>query len=250
MPSSNTFNFKRFSIDQQGCAMKVGTDGVLLGAWCRIEPGHDKAILDIGTGTGVIALQLAQRTENADTKIEAIEIDPAACEAAARNFAASEWADRLTLHRMSIQEFSLAISAAETFDHIVSNPPYFFDSLTSPDTSRNLARHTQSLNYDDLMKCCSGLLKPAGRISLIVPAGVETEKMIEAAQARDFAVSRLTEVHSTPKSGPKRTLVEFIRRNHTHGGPVEPDVLVIEGAEQGTFSPEYRALTRDFYLYF
>ncbi len=233
--------------------MKVGTDGVLLGAWCRIEPGHDKAILDIGTGTGVIALQLAQRTEEVAAAIEAIEIDPAACEAAARNFSASEWADRLTLHCMPIQEFSLAASttaAQNYFDHIVSNPPWFTDSLASPDTSRNLARHTQSLNYGDLMKCCFRLLKPDGRISLIVPAGAETKTMIEAAHSRDFAVSRLTEVHSTPKSGPKRTLVEFMRRNHTHGGPVEPDVLVIEGAEQGTFSPEYRALTRDFYLYF
>lgn len=239
--------------------MKVGTDGVLLGAWCRVDPVKDKAILDIGTGTGLITLQLAQRTENTETIIEAIEIDPEACKAAERNFAASPspWADRLTLHRSSVQEFArvgatadTALTTQQTFDHIVSNPPYFTDSLTSPDTSRNLARHTQSLSYDDLMKYCFMLLKPTGRISLILPAGAETEKMIATAESHDFRPTRRTEVHSTQKSGPKRTLIEFMRKNHATT-TTKYDILIIEGpAGTGTFSPEYRALTRDFYLYF
>jgi tRNA1Val (adenine37-N6)-methyltransferase len=279
MPSRNSFSFKRFVIEQDGCAMKVGTDGVLLGAWCRVERGHDKAMLDIGTGTGLIALQLAQRTENTAAAIEAVEIDPDACAAAARNFEESAWADRLKLHHMSVQKFASATAqkfasataqefasatAQKSFDHIVSNPPWFVDSLSSPDNSRNLARHTHSLSYDDLMKCCFMLLKPDGRISLIVPAGAETDRMIAAAATCDFAVSRLTEVHSTPKSGPKRTLLEFMRRNdaprknnyapHISDGtpdkPVESNILVIENEGPGTFSAEYRTLTRDFYLYF
>jgi tRNA1Val (adenine37-N6)-methyltransferase len=255
MPSRNSFSFKHFTIKQDGCAMKVGTDGVLLGAWCRVERGHDKAILDIGTGTGVIALQLAQRTENT-AAIEAVEIDPGARAAAARNFEESVWAERLTLHCIPVQEFASA-TAQKSFDHIVSNPPWFVDSLSSPDNLRNLARHTHSLSYDDLMKCCFMLLKSDGRISLIVPAGAETDRMIAAAATCDFAVSRFTEVHSTPKSGPKRTLLEFMRKgsaphisDSTHDKPVESDILVIENEGPGAFSAEYRALTRDFYLYF
>jgi tRNA1Val (adenine37-N6)-methyltransferase len=257
MSGSNIFNFKRFTIDQNGCAMKVGTDGVLLGAWCRIDPLQDKAILDIGTGTGLIALQLAQRINNTNATIEAIEIDIEACNAAERNFAASPWVDRLTLHRASVQEFARTVATASTeqkqFDHIVSNPPYFANSLTSPDTSRNFARHTQSLSYDDLMKYCSMLLKPDGRVSLIVPAGVETQKMIATAETNDLRPTRRTDVHTTIRSGSKRTLLEFMQKRHAQGTPYKPleaDTLIIEGSESGTFSPEYRALTRDFYLYF
>ncbi len=299
------FCFKRFAIRQDGCAMKVGTDGVLLGAWCRVDPARDKAILDIGTGTGLIALQLSQRTEEANSMVEAVEMDKSACDAARRNFEASEWADRLVLHSMSVQEFALAnsmaakglkmrreaverpkmeretserqkarreaaegpkmeqettadsenqadstLEARKTFDHIVSNPPYFVDSLSSPDALRNLARHSYSLSYDDLMKCCFRLLRPEGRVSLVVPAGAETAKMIAAAEAYDFVVSRRTEVHSTSKSGPKRTLLEFSHRAVAPENAPESAPLVIQDGGAGTFSAEYRELTRDFYLYF
>ncbi len=240
--------------------MKVGTDGVLLGAWCRLDPRRDKAILDIGTGTGLVALQLAQRTESFDLKaglgsesvIEAVEIDPVACEAARRNFEASEWAEKLVMHPpMTVQEFARLIQ--KKFDHIVSNPPYFVDSLASPDVLRNTARHTGSLSYDDLMKCCFRLLKPDGRISLIVPAGHSTRVMIAEAVSAGFLPSRLTEVHSTPKSGPKRTLIEFLHTAAAADSPVPPaesTTLIIGGDNPGAFSEEYRALTRDFYLYF
>ncbi len=248
--SRSNFQFKRFTIDQADCAMKVGTDGVLLGAWCRVEP-TDEAVLDIGTGTGVIALQLAQRTENFDTLIEAVEIDPAACGQAQRNFDASEWggaSGRIKLHTIPVQE--LAEKDLPRFDHIVSNPPYFADSLTSPDPSRTTARHTATLSYEDLVSACDRLLKPDGRISLVLPAGVETEKMIAVAASRGFIARRRTEVHSTRKSGPKRTLLEFSRRKNEKEPAPETASLTIEGAETGTFSEEYRTLTRDFYLYF
>ncbi len=260
MVSGNIFSFKRFTVDQTGCAMKVGTDGVLLGAWCRINPREDKAILDIGTGTGLIALQLAQRTETAMTEpdaiIEAVEIDPTACNTARRNFEASEWSERLVAHPpTTVQEFARMTEATtgtapRTFDHIVSNPPFFADSLASPDVSRNTARHTVSLSYDDLMKCCFRLLKPDGRVSLIVPAGVATREMMAVAISAGFLPSRLTEVHSTPKSGPKRTLVELSRAATLPVTPPETTTLIIGGDNPGTFSDDYRALTRDFYLYF
>jgi tRNA1Val (adenine37-N6)-methyltransferase len=243
--------------------MKVGTDGVLLGAWCRVNPRRDEVLLDMGTGTGVIALQLAQRTESvgagAGAVIEAVEIDPAACGAARRNFEASGWAGRLVMHPpVSVQEF--ARTTQNRFDRIVSNPPYFTESPALPDTRRNTARHTASLSYDDLVRCCFGLLNPAGRLSLILPAGAATRAMIAAAVSAGFLPSRLTEVHSTPRSGPRRTLVEFsraaditltaLRTDGTTRSAVVPEStsLTIGGNAPGTFSEEYRALTRDFYL--
>jgi tRNA1Val (adenine37-N6)-methyltransferase len=266
MSRDNIFCFKRFTVDQSGCAMKVGTDGVLLGAWCRIDPLQTEAILDIGAGSGLIALQLAQRTEFLKTRIEAVEIDPAACKAARRNFEASPWANRLTLHPVAVQDFAVETTTKSTpdgrvkFDHVVSNPPFFIDSLASPDSSRSLARHTASLSYDELIAVCDRVLAPNGRISLIVPAGAETERMIAAAGARNFVATRYTHVHSTPKSGPKRTLIEFSRRasdetfaataeSITKNEP-ETTLLTIQEAGSGSFSPEYRALTREFYLYF
>lgn len=268
--SGNNFRFKRFTIEQDGCAMKVGTDGVLLGAWCRVRP-QDKLMLDIGTGSGVIALQLAQRTEATGARIEAVETDAASADCASRNFAASAWGSRLKIHEMSAQKFaetsacgilptsSYSARPSATvdvqsvgsrqigarFDHIVSNPPYFIDSLASPDPQRNNARHTDSLSYNELIVACDKLLKPDGLISLILPT-VEAEKMSDIAAAHGFGISRRTEVWSTPKSGPKRILLEFSRNNTT-----EPELssLVIQGSETGSFSEEYRVLTRNFYLY-
>lgn len=250
--SRNTFLFKQFSVEQEGVAMKVGTDAVLLGAWCRVLHS-DKAILDIGTGTGVIALQLAQRTVNEmagvqDAIVEAVEVDEPSALRAESNFATSPWANRLMLHKMPVQELAatMAKQGCARFDHIVSNPPYFTDSLASPNLARNISRHTDLLSYEELMSVCDSMLYPTGRISLVLPAGAESKKMTELASTHGFVISRLTEVHSTLKSGPKRILVEFSRVG------VVPEIssLVIEDAGPGSFSAEYRALTRDFYLHF
>lgn len=268
MVGGSTFRFKHFVVEQSECTMKVGTDGVLLGAWCRVDPGQDKAILDIGTGTGVIAMQLAQRTIFGRSMIDAVEIDEPSCRRAEENFNRSGWNDRLRVYNYAIQDFATERKdCTARYDHIVSNPPYFIDSLTSSDPSRTIARHSQSLSYDDLIKCCLKLLTPAGRVSLILPAGAETENMIATARRHDFVVSRRTEVHSTPQSGPKRTLLEFSRlgtpsepglppHNTTSGIAVatvnapELTSLVIQDAGSGTFSVEYRNLTCDFYLDF
>jgi tRNA1Val (adenine37-N6)-methyltransferase len=241
--SNTEFRFKRFSIEQEGCAMKVTTDGVLLGAWCRVGE-RDKLILDIGTGTGVIALQLAQRTEYSNCLIDAVEIDNESCARAQENFDRSPWTERLRLHHTSIQEFA-ASEPRGLYDHIVSNPPYFVSSLTSPDKARTLARHTHSLSHGELLEACQKLLAPEGRVSLILPVA-EAENMLQTARNVGFCVTRQTEVWSTPRSGTKRLLLELSKRESS----TEHSVLVIEAAQTGSFSAEYRALLRDFYLYF
>jgi tRNA1Val (adenine37-N6)-methyltransferase len=231
--------------------MKVCTDGVLLGAWCRVELPQDKAILDIGTGTGLIALQLAQRTESTEAQIDAVEIDPQCCLRARENFAGSPWDERLRVYCAAIQDFTLQYEGLGRYDHIVSNPPWFVDSLTSPNAYRTIARHSQSLSYNDLMRCCSKLLAPQGRISMVLPAGEEAQKMIATAGELGFALSRHAEVHSTPTSGPKRLLLEFM-----HRASVLPEIaptpskIVIQDGGSGSFSAQYRELTRDFYLHF
>jgi tRNA1Val (adenine37-N6)-methyltransferase len=241
--SRSEFRFKQFVIEQAGCAMKVGTDGVLLGAWCRVCP-QDKLILDIGTGTGLIALQLAQRTESLKSTIYAIEIDKDSSRRAQENFDMSEWAGRLRLHHTAIQDFAVT-APANRFDHIVSNPPYFARSLPSTDKARTLARHTSSLSHSELIEACDKLLSPDGRISLILPV-TEAENLLQTALVAGFWVNRRTEVWSTPRSGAKRLLFELSR----HQRAPELSTLIIEDARQGTFSDDYRALTRDFYLYF
>lgn len=240
----NEFIFKRFRIDQTGCAMKVGTDGVLLGAWCRVER-EDKLLLDIGTGTGVIALILAQRTEQTAARIDAVEVDEPSCRRAAENVAASGWSDRISVHCASVQDFA-AESRPHTYDHIVSNPPYFVESLLSPDPSRNLARHAGALQFADFVNVCLRLIRPGGRVSLILPP-TEAARMTSLFGNAGWGVSRRTDVWSTPESGPKRILMEFVQGI---AAPSEYSSLVIEDAGHGSFSSDYRELTGDFYLKF
>ncbi|MFQ8827272.1 MAG: tRNA1(Val) (adenine(37)-N6)-methyltransferase [Alistipes sp.] len=176
--ANDYFAFKRFTVRQPRSAMRVGTDGVLLGAWCDPAPA-DGRMLDVGTGTGVIALILAQR--NPSARIDAVEIDEGGCLDAEGNFAASPWAGRLTLYRRPFADF--AAGCPVRYDRIVSNPPYFVASLQSPDPARTAARHAESLSYADLAAGAARLLVPSGRLSVILP--VET--------ACDFAALALSE---------------------------------------------------------
>lgn len=229
------FRFKQFSVEQSDVAMKVGTDGVLLGAWVAFR-GGERRVLDIGTGTGVIALMAAQRSEA--EYIAGVDVDEASAARAAANFEASQWSDRLHSFCSPVQDFE----ADEPFDVIISNPPYFVDSLLSPDKRRTTARHTASLPFGELDSAVCRLLSPDGRAALILPP----EQMEEFASITSLRMVRRCDVRSVPNGAVKRVLAEFSRC----GEVLRREELVIETDERGVFSGEYRRLTKDFYLKF
>ena len=231
------FRFKQFAVCQDESPMKVGTDGVLLGAWTRLLP-TDRRILDIGTGTGLIALMLAQRAPEA--LVTGIDIAPVA--EARRNAAASPWADRIDFVQCAVQRFE-----GGPFDLIVSNPPFFTESLHCPDRGRTTARHTVELPFDELHAAVLRLLAPAGRFSLVLPAGAA--EPFAALCADTLRLTRCTEVRTTPRRAPKRVLLEWQRP--TSAPPAaERTTLTIGTGEAECYTDEYRLLTRDFYLKF
>ena len=229
--------FKQFAVRQDRCPRKVGADGVLLGAWAEVRPG-DRRMLDVGTGTGLIALMLAQRSA---ARITAVDVDAECATQAAENFAASPWADRLDAVAVAVQRYD----PVERFDLIVSNPPYYVDSLLSPDEGRNTARHAAGLPFGELAAAVVRLLAPGGRFALVLPP-VEMQRFRSAALGRLYPV-RWTEVYSTPRRGVRRILAEFCT---TPVPPPEPSRLVIELGGSDSYTEDYRRLTGDFYLKF
>ena len=229
------FRFKQFAIEQDDVAMKVGTDGVLLGAWVDCEGA--KRILDIGTGTGVIALQMAQRNPNA--KVYAVEIDEATAHRARANFDASAWAERLEVEQTAVQGFV----PSEKFDFIVSNPPYFVDSLLPPDAKRSTARHTHDLTFEELDEAVARLLAEGGRFALILPVA-EFEKYLTITQLN---VVRRCDVHPVEGGAVKRIMAEFAKCKPT---AIANENIAIEKGSRGDYTDDYRALTKDFYLKF
>jgi tRNA1Val (adenine37-N6)-methyltransferase len=238
MPN-NHFEFKRFRVEQGGAAMKVGTDGVLLGAWARLE-GAERRILDIGTGTGLIALMAAQRCPRAH--IDAPEIDRNAARQARENAANSPWPGRISVHHVSVREFA---PDGGPYDHILCNPPFFAGSLKAPDAARSTARHNDTLPFDDLAAVVARLLAPGGRFSVIYPADEAVVFQESASRCGLYPVRRLR-VRSTPGGVFFRTLTEYSRRPPA---VVEEEELTIETAPL-RHTAEYIALTRDFYLKF
>ncbi len=232
----SAFRFKQFAVEQSDVAMKVGTDGVLLGAWVAFG-GGERRVLDIGTGTGVIALMAAQRS--AAGYIAGVDVDAASARRAAANFAASPWSGRLHSFRSPIQDFT----SDEPFDLIISNPPYFADSLLPPDRGRTTARHTVSLPFGELDAAVCRLLSADGRAALILPP----EQMDVFAATASLHMVRRCDVRSVPNGAMKRVLAEFARCGSDE---VRREELVIETDERGVFSDEYRRLTKDFYLKF
>ena len=228
------FSFKQFTVRHDRCAMKVGTDGVLLGAWTDVRQA--RSILDVGTGTGLIALMLAQRSPQA--RIVGIDIDEAAVGQANENMLASPWADRLTARCQDVRSLCPEVR----YDTIVSNPPYFIDSLKCPDEQRTTARHTDTLDIRSLLESVSMLLSEQGRFSIILPAE-QTDLLVQAAAEVGLYPTRYTAVITRPGLPPKRTLMELGRSSMT----CQPDELVIE-LERHVYSEDYIALTRDFYL--
>jgi tRNA1Val (adenine37-N6)-methyltransferase len=232
------FRFKQFTVNQSDCAMKVGTDGVLLGSWCKVE--NAVPVLDIGSGTGIIALMIAQRNGNA--KIDAVEIDKAAAMQAAENVKVSPWPERIRLFCEPIRQF--AGQCLQKYDLIVSNPPYFVNSLKSPHPSRTTARHADALPLEDLIAVVEKLLHKEGRFAVILPPE-QAEITLAIASQNDLHLVRQTVVFTTPTSPVRRCLMEFSKTEHTP----ENSELVIEYSSNN-FTEEYCALTKDFYLKF
>ena len=228
------FTFKQFTIYHDRCAMKVGTDGVLLGAWTNL--GSANRILDVGTGTGLIALMLAQRTK--DATITAIDIDADAVGQAQENVLDSPWKDRIEVALQDVCTYA----PDGLFDSIVSNPPYFVNSLKCPDGQRTKARHTDSLDANRLIGKVTELLAPEGRFSLILPAD-QTDELLRIAEEKGLYPSRITRVITRPGLPPKRVLVEFRKTTQI----CEETELVVE-LDRHVYSEDYIALTKDFYL--
>lgn len=232
--SNAYFRFKQFTVYHDLCAMKVGVDGVLLGAWADCE--NVKTALDVGTGSGLIALMLAQRS---NAIVHAIDVDENACKQAKINFENSPFCNRLSVEQTAFQDYPPA-----KYNLIVSNPPYFAHSLKPPDNSRCLARHDDRLPLDLLIKKSALHLNPQGKLALILPFDRLEEVALSAAENRLF-LGRKTLVSSVQNRPPKRVLLEysFIRQ------PITENNLCIEKEKQ-TYSDEYTALTRNFYIYF
>ena len=245
--SNKPFQFKQFTINQDRCAMKVGTDGVLLGAWTPLT-NNPYNILDIGTGTGIIALMLAQRSQaeylNLNSQmaqqIDAIEIDDDAFEQATDNFENSPWKERLYCYHAGLDEFLDEVK--EEFDLIVSNPPFYSEDYKSSDEKKALARFTDSLSFEELVEAADYFLSDNGIFSIIIPFK-EEKKIILLCQERKLYPLKITRVRGTINTAFKRSLLAFSRINQE----TCIDELTIE-ITRHQYTPEYIALTKDFYL--
>ena len=233
--SNPYFQFKQFTVWHDQCAMKVGTDGVLLGAWASVE--RARRILDIGTGTGLVALMLAQRSLP-DAKIVALEIDEAAAGQARENVARSPWQERIEVVQADFKKHR----SSDKFDVIVSNPPYFVDSLECSDRQRTAARHNNSLSYEDLLEGVSGLLTENGFFTVVIPADV-AERVKKIASIKKLYAVRQLNVITKPGGIPKRVLITFSFSNQEC---IVEELLTELARHQ--YSEEYMTLTRDYYL--
>ncbi len=233
------FHFQQFSVYQNEVAHAVGTDGVLLGAWAAIRNPH--TILDIGTGTGVVALILAQRTAHiTPLTIDAIELHDRSAAQATENMLHSPWAQKMKVFHQSIQDF--AANTSHRYDLIVSNPPFFENSLVSPDETRRLGRSTDTLSFEDLLFCVSTLLSEEGIFCVILPY-LEGKRLCELAVPLGLYWTKETAVIPKPGKGVERLLIQFERNPHHF----TKNSLLCREAD-GTYSEEFKALTSGFYL--
>lgn len=231
------FRFKKFSVKQDQCAMKIGTDGVLLGAWTPLI-NNPYNILDIGAGTGILALMLAQRS-NA-TQIDAIEIEENAFEQCVENFEASPWGDRLFCFHAGLDEFM--DEPEDEYDLIISNPPFYTDDYKSDNTSRDLARFEDAMPFDELIEAASLLLSENGIFSVIIPYK-EEQRFVSVCNKRDLFPLKITRVKGTPTAEIKRSLIAFCRIEQSP----KINELTIE-ISRHHYTSEYIELTKDFYL--
>lgn len=234
--SNDFFRFKQFTVFQEHCTMKVGTDGVLLGAWADVRRCID--ILDVGTGTGLLALMIAQR--NMKANIDAIDIDYGCIMQAQQNVIDSPFAHRIYVQQVSFQNF--VQKKRRKYDLIVSNPPYFHNSLKSPVLSRNRVRHNDSLSFHEIISLGASHLSECGRISLILPYEFK-HQVLQLAATKSLFANRLANVFSLSHKPAKRLLIEL--------GKLEVDFteedLIIE-VDRHKYSSDFNALTSEFYL--
>ena len=234
------FTFKQFSVQQDKTAMKVGTDGVLLAAWTPIN--HNPfSVLDIGAGTGIIALMLAQRTHA--EQIDALEIDEEAYEQAVENFENSPWGDRLFCFHAGLDEF--IEEPEDEYDLIVSNPPFYSENYKTENEQRDLARFQDAMPFEELIEAADLMLSENGIFAIIIPFKEEKNFIALAKEAELYPV-KITRVKGTPTSDIKRSLLAF-SRNEIHN--IAIDELIIE-TDRHVYTPEYIELTKDFYLKF
>ena len=248
--ASACFKFKQFTVWHDRCAMKVGTDGVLLGAWCPLDSQASSSkslksskgfkVLDIGTGSGLIALMLAQRLEGA--QITAIDIDSGAVEQAKYNFELSPWAKRLECKQTALQN----LDGKGSYNLIVSNPPYFQDSLKNPDTQRAMARHTDTLSYEQLLSHSARLLTEDGILALVLPIEAE-QQIITIAQTHKLYPTHITHVYPKPGKAAKRLLIAFSLLPIANSPSPIANSLTLE-SENAPRSEVYKELTKEFYL--
>ena len=251
----SVFNFKRFSVVNEKSAMKVNTDGVLLGAWMNIRP-DDRMFLDVGTGTGTIALMAAQRLMDViqgtssgmasvdggveDITIDAVEIDCDSATEAGKNFSNSPWSDVLKVHNCAFSDFR----PCGKYDLIFSNPPYFDSSLLAPERRRCDARHTSSgLSFRELLEFASGYLSPKGRIAIVLPSDQENA-LCRYARMCSLHLQRILRVRTVPRKQPGRIIAEF-----SPVRPTQPQELMLTIQNEGKYTEEYLSLTHEFYLF-
>ena len=232
------FQFKKFAVEQDRCAMKIGTDGVLLGAWAPIE-NNPFSILDIGTGTGIIALMLAQRS--GATQIDALEIDEDAYEQATDNFENSPWNDRLFCFHAALDEF--VEEPEDEYDLIISNAPFYTEDYKSDNEQRDLARFSDAMPFEDLIEAADLLLSENGIFAVIIPFK-EEERFIDLCAEVELFPVKATRVKGSPKTPIVRSLLAFKRYELS---VLEADELIIE-INRHEYTDEYIELTKDFYL--
>ena len=236
--ANNWFRFKQFTIQQEHAAMKVGTDGVLLGAWATVpQPGS--RVLDVGTGTGLIALMIVQRA--GDVRVDALEIDSLSAAQANENFQNSPWKERLNCVNSSFQDY--ASQSNLEYDQIICNPPFFSGSKKTESKSKNLARHDDSLSLGDLFKGSVSLMKETAILSLILPVEKEAQAM-DLIKEHHLSCRRLTRVKPIPQKPAKRVLLEL----SFLPGKCHEDELSIEMGKRHIYSDQFKSLTDEFYL--
>lgn len=237
--SGHTFVFKKFTVFQHDSAHKVGTDAVLIGAWAQVE--HAKSILDVGTGTGIIALMMAQKS---GAVIDAIDIEQSSYRQACENVKHSAWRERIHVHHVSFQDY--VKTCGKKFDIIITNPPYFVDSFKAPDEERSHARHNDTLPFTNLVEGVKTLLQPNGKFYIILPTKEAGDFKTLAEKKGLHLLKRMRVKTKQANDTEKRHMMKF----SFNAGTLQDQTMSIEKDVHHDYTDEYKLLTSDFYLYF